>query len=249
MDQDQVATEGIPTSVREEVPVQEQAVAETAVESAPIPIQEETQDQINHRALRELKEKAEKDRDDARRQLEAYKNQQPQQQQKQPEEIVNYNVAPDDWVEGKHLNAVDKKIKQLEQQVHAYQQQNTAQTIEAKLKSQYPDFDQVVSKENIEILSTAYPELANAIGASTDLYSKASSTYTLIKKFGIGGSKANAANIDRVKQNLAKPVPTASLGTQTGESPLTKANAFADGLTPELKKQLLREMIEAEKNR
>ena len=238
--QEQVATEEIQPTNQEQTTVQE-----PPVENVPEQPQE-TQEQINHRALRELKEKAERERDEALRQLESHKT--PQQQAPQ-EQVNEYNIAPDDLVEGKHLSAVDKKIKQLEQQVQAYQQQNTTQTVETKLKAQFPDFDQVVSKENIEILSTAYPELANAIGASTDLYSKASSAYTLIKKFGIHKDQANTANIDRVKQNLAKPVPTASLGTQTGESPLTKANAFADGLTPELKKQLLREMLEAEKNR
>lgn len=253
--QDQVATKETQTSidqasadsVSQDTPQQKQTTNEN--EHQPAQVAVETQEQINYRALRELKEKAERERDDLLnrfKQMEQLQKQQPSTPQTQPEQ--DYSVAPDDLVEGKHLSAVDKKVKQLEDQLKTYQQQSATQNIEVKLKAQYPDFDKVVSKENIEIFRTAYPELATAIGSSTDLYSQATSAYTLIKKFGIDKHQSTSQNVDRVHQNLSKPVPTASLGTQQGESPLTKANAFAEGLTPDIKKQLYREMLEAEKN-
>ena len=39
------------------------------------------------------------------------------------------------------------------------------------------------------------------------------------------------------------------MSPQQGDSPLSRANAFANGLTPELRVQLIKEMEEARKNR
>jgi len=211
--------------------------------------EEVSQAELNHRALRQLKENAEKERDELRKQLENFqKQQQSIKQSDVPQEIEEeYSVHPDDIVEGKHLSAVDKKVKKLEQQLKQYQEQASVVSIESRLKAEHPDFDSVVSKENIDILRTAYPELATAIASSPDLLSKGKAAYTLIKKFGIHQTASYAPDVNKVKENLSKPAPTSSLAAQTGESPLSKANAFAEGLTPDLKKKLYREMIESSK--
>ena len=51
------------------------------------------------------------------------------------------------------------------------------------------------------------------------------------------------------QKNASKPKPLASVSPQQGDSPLSRANAFANGLTNELKAQLRKEMEEARKNR
>ena len=51
----------------------------------------------------------------------------------------------------------------------------------------------------------------------------------------------------KAQENSAKPRPMASVSPQQGESPLSHANAFANGLTPELQKQLWKEMQDAKK--
>ena len=235
--QAQVAQEEVTQPVIEEVKLDQQKEPEVAVES---------DQERNLRALRELKEKAERERDEAIAKYKGF-----QETQKKPEEAQQSQqelaINPDDLVEGKHLSAVDKKVRALEKQLQQYQQQSTMQSVETRLKAQYPDIDQVVSKENVEILRTAYPELSSALAASSDMYSKATATYTLIKKFGIHQDKNFSGAINKVKSNLSKPVSTSSIAPQRGESPLTKANAFAEGLTPDLKKKLYREMVESSK--
>lgn len=232
-------------TVTEEIATQEQHDQESEAVHVE---KEETQQEINHRALRQLKEIAEQERDELRRQLQQMEDsRKPQVQQHYEEEAYDFSIAPDDLVEGKHLSAVSKKIRQLEEQVKNYQQQTAVSGIESRLKTQYPDFDSVVTKENIEIFKTAYPDLANAIGSSSDLYSKGMSTYTLIKKFGIHQSQNMPQSVDRVRQNLSKPASSASVGAQSGDTPLSKANMFAGGLTPELKQKLYREMLECSK--
>lgn len=197
--------------------------------------------------LREKAQKAEKERDEAIRyakEIEARTKASPEI----PEEDYSVNVEEDSLVEGKHLSKVNKHIKKLEEQLKSYQQQTAMNATESKLKSQYPDFDTVVCKENLESLRYAYPEIANTINSSTDLYSKAVSAYTMIKKLGITNEDIYAEDKALAQKNASKPKPLASVSPQQGDSPLSKANAFANGkITDDLKKQLWREMNEIRK--
>lgn len=168
----------------------------------------------------------------------------------QPEEDLNFSINDDDLVEGKHLSRVDRKIKNLEAQLKQYEQRTIENVTEARLKQQYPDFEAVVSAENIANLSAAYPELAASINHTPDLYSKAVSAYTMIKKLGIA-APIDSYESDRalVQKNAAKPKSLASIDPQKAESPLSRANAFATKgpLTDEMKQQAIREMNDARK--
>ena len=197
---------------------------EVVAEAAP----KETPQQINFRNLRQQKEQAEKERDEALRALQA--------KSVAPASEENFNLASDDLVEGKHLKAQQKKLQELEGQV-----------MEAKLRAQYKDFDTVVSKENIDKLKEKYPQVAKTIGQSGDLYGKAVSAYTTIKEFGIHVEDTHQEDRERAQANSAKPRPLASVSPQQGDSPLSHANAFANGLTNDLKTQLRKEMEEARK--
>jgi hypothetical protein len=94
-----------------------------------------------------------------------------------------------------------------------------------------------------------YPELAETLGSSSNLYGKAVSAYTMIKNLGIYQEDQYSPDKQKAQANAAKPRPLASVGTQQGDSPLTRANAFAEGLTDDLKRQLRKEMAEAIKRR
>lgn len=199
----------------------------------------------NLQALRQKAERAERERDDLLRrfqEMEAAKQQVPQ-------EDYDINIGPDDIAEGKHLSKLTKKIKKLEDDNRQYQQRMDEVALETKIRTMYPDFDSVVSKSNLEALQTESPELAYAINSSNDLYSKAVSAYTMIKKLGIAVDNSFSEEKQRLAQNASKPRSIASVGPQQGDSPLSKANAFANGLTDELAKQLRKEMAEAMKNR
>jgi len=216
--------------------------------SAPEPVQEkEVSTAKNMRALREKSERAERERDAALHQLKEIEAQKAANQA--PVEDDEINIGPDDLAEGKHLSQVSRKIKKLEEQIKGYQQQTTAVSIEAKLKSAYPDFDTVVSKDNIDALKESYPEIAQSLSESQDIYSKAVSAYTLIKKLGIHVEDLYSADRAMAQKNATKPKPLASVSPQQGDSPLSRANAFANGLTEELKVQLRKEMEEARRNR
>ncbi len=238
----EVMAENQPETEPELVENQPEVVPEVAT-----PVEKPSAAQESWKALRQQKELAEK------RALEAEKRL--QESQKQPnqqaadEEDLSLNLGEDDFAEGKHLSKVDKKIQRLENQLKQYQEQSALSATEARLKAQFPDFDRILSVENMDNLQAAYPEIANTINSSNDLYSKAVTAYTMIKKLGIAPQEDVFSN-DRAlaQRNAAKPKPLASISPQQGDSPLSKANAFANGtLTDDLKKSLWKEMNEYRK--
>lgn len=213
-----------------------------------IPVVKETKDdrELNLRILREKNERLEWEKNEAIRRLqeiEASKNPTAARQMDEPDDL---GLGETDFAEGKHLSKVSRKIKELEKKVQQYEQKTASQVTEARIKSQFPDFDNVVTNENISRLQQQYPEIANTLNSSTDLYSTAVSAYTMIKKLGIVPEPVyNSLEKEKALKNLSKPRPLASLSPQQGDSPLSNANAFANGLTEDLKKQLQKEMFAA----
>jgi hypothetical protein len=204
---------------------------------------EESRQEKNFRALRESKERAERERDDAVRLIREMELQ--KQRQEIPVEEED-EMAADEIIEGRHLSKVKKEIKQLRNEVKHYQQRAQEDLTEAKIKARFPDFEKIVTPENVALLKSQEPELADSINATSDIYTKAISAYNLIKRLGISAPDNSAYEIERqhAQRNAAKPRPLTSIAPQQGESPLSRANAFANGLTDELKKQLQKEMEE-----
>lgn len=233
----------------------EDQVQDVSVEEVK-PIKAKPTPQESFKQLKEAKEREERERlrlerehnDLMRKYRELEAKNQPKKEEVAEEDTYNLSLNADDLVEGKHLSQVDKKIKSLEKQLKQYEQQTTLNTIQSRLKSQYPDFDSIVSNQNIETLKAQYPELAQTLNSSTDLYATAVSAYTMIKKFGISQTPEQIEDVKRIQTNAAKPRPLTSISPQQGETPLSRVNAFANGLTDELKEQLRKEMFAARNN-
>lgn len=198
--------------------------------------------------LKKAKIRAERERDEL---LEWKRNAEaPKLKQIESDEDLNVSINDNDYVEGKHIQKLVKKVSRLEQQTLEAQQKSYELASEARLKSQYPDIDRVLSSANIDLLRQRHPELAKTLHYNPDFYDKAVATYEMIKAKGISGeTELNSANESRIKANMAKPRSLSSLAPQKADSPLTRVNAFAEGLTPDLQKQLQKEMVEAMRNR
>lgn len=207
-----------------------------AAEQAKVAQQKTKED--NMRALREKAERLERERDEYMRKL------QEAQASKDSEDL---SIQDSDLAEGKHLKKLQSEIKRLRQESEASRQQSALTQTEIRLKSQYSDFDKVVSADNINQLRESYPELAASINSNNDLYTKAVSAYTMIKKLGIHQDPIYTSEKARIAQNATKPKPTATIAPQRSDSPLQQANSFANGLTPELRNQLRAEMEQSRK--
>ena len=211
--------------------------------------------QESFNALKKKAQQMERERDEAIRKLQQQEyerltaqHHQAKDQKPVAEEEADISIGDDDLAEGKHIHSLKRKVKRLEDALTQTKQISETNQIEARIKSHYGDFDSVVTKENLDALAAEEPEVHATIVATQDLYSKAVSAYKIIKKLGIHQEQFNEEK-EMAKKNVAKPRPLTSISPQQGDSPLSKANAFANGLTDDLKKQLYKEMIDSRKNR
>lgn len=228
-------------------PIESPQVAEEAASQPdPAPVAESTAN-LRFKTIREAREKAEQERDALAARI--TKMEAANRPQTQAPKAQDYAIDPDDYVEGKHLAKYDRDIQALKQQVEGYQQHAAAMGVENKLNAEYPDFNSVVTKENLDMLRKAYPPIGVVIDSSPDLYSKASSAYTMIKQFGFATDPAIEKQRVMAEGNVAKPRPLASVNPQQGAGALSRANEFAQGLTKERKAELNREMRECAKRR
>lgn len=237
---EQPATE-MPEQPAGETPFEQPAAQEPKVEEA----QAKNNDiEDNMRNMRLAREKAERERDELAARMREIEL--AQQKPVPPQEEQDFEVGDDDFVEGKHLSAALKKVKRLEEiAVKAEKERHrqiNEQKIHNELVSKFSDFNEVVTDKTVKLLREMDPVLAQALHENPDLKSRAVSVYSFIKQNSLHQQDKFVADKNRAQTNAAKPRPLTSVKPQQGESPLSMANAFANGLTPELKKMLNKEM-------
>lgn len=231
--EDQVLHESHEQEVLENQPQNEQQV----VENQPSQERNSVTPQESFRQLREKAERAERERDELRQMMHKMYEQNTKPKQEEPDE------DPSELIERRHLKQYDSEMKRMRQEL----QQTRQSMAEERLKTQYPDFDRVVNEQTIGEFRKRNPGLAASIAQTEDLYEKAQAAYTLIKNMGIYQEDNYGPDRHKAETNSAKPRPSNTISPQRGESPLSHANAFANGLTEDLRKQLWREMEQARK--
>lgn len=213
--------------------------------------------QQSFQEMRLKNEQLQRERDEARRviqQIEQYALQQQQQAppQKQ-EEVYAPDYDDDDIVEGRHLKneigAIKKEFSNYKQKHEQWLADQQQQFMMNQLKTKYSDFDKVVTYENCLKLKELKPEVAETLHRSTDMYNKASATYTLLKELGIYQEDTINPDIQKAQQNAAKPKGIASVSPQRGDSPLSHASAFAGELSDMDRRKIYANMVANAKRR
>jgi len=213
---------------------QQEVVLPEGLESADEAQQEvsepaEGSQEYNWKQAREQQRRLEEDNRELRRAIEEM-----QAPKAQPQQEEEFSIADDDLVEGRH-------VKMLMQKVESQLRQQKNEAVPDRLKARFPDFDDVVTKENVERLKKEEPELLASIVANPDVYAKGIAAYKLLKRTYPAGE-----NLEKEKAKLAANRTRPGSGNAAAkQSPLAEADRFANGLTPELKRQLLAEMEEA----
>lgn len=196
--------------------------------------------EINFHKLREIKEQLEREN----RELRQYYERQSKQTDSSSDED-DIGIDDDDIVDGKVVKRLYHELKELKKFKSSYEQKEIS-SIPDRLKNKFSDFDQVVTQENIEKLKHSEPELYASITSGSDLYAKGVSAYKTLKALGIVKDDLYVSQKEKVHANQSRPLSTQSI---KGQGALSDANIFANGLTPELKKQLQLEMEQAAKAR
>lgn len=137
-----------------------------------------------------------------------------------------------------------KEIKSLKSALEE-QKSRESDVVVDRLRARFPDFDAVVNPENISYLQTNNAPLAKAIASmKSDPYEQGLAAYELLKKTDWYQERQTMQDKVKMDENSKKPLSVQAVRKQ---GPLAEANRFANGLTPELKKQLQQEMAQARK--
>lgn len=202
---------------------------------------------VNIANLRAAKVKAEKESAEFKSQLEEMQRQNVTPGPTEKEEEPESTYGDEDFVEGRHLRKELDSMKRKQQEFESRQREE----IEAdQLRRNFSDFSKVMTDANADKLKELDPETFMTIASSTaSHYQRSVAAYKRIKELGIFVEDTHEQGRATAEANVNKPRPTNSVSPQSGDSPLSMANAFAGGLTDELKAQLWKEVQESAKRR
>lgn len=237
-------------------PLVQSAAAPTPppVEAVPNPI--ETSKQMNLRLMRERAEAEERKRIEIERRYADLEKQMKQQQystpQAQPHEAIkelDFNVADDELMEGKHVkqivNALKNEIKEVKNQFTQMNAQTATQSAEARFQAQYPDAQKVLSPDNIKNFASIYPEEYKSMMSNSDPYAQLKTAYNMITKFGLLDSQEEDA---RIAVNQSKPRSAASAGgSQSAQTPLSRIGDYDRRILSESDKERIRQQVASAK--
>lgn len=213
---------------------------------------QENQKEANMRILRERAEAAERRSQELERmmQMNMSQNQQSQKMKLEDDED-DFDLSDDTYIEGKHLKKYVRNLKQelknTRKQFEEYNQQNALTQAEIRLKSQFTDFDAVVSQENLKKLEMQKPALFRTILANADVYDKGYAAYELIKHSGIIEDQYSDLE-KRVEDNRMKPRSAANAAPQAGDTPLTRVGDYDRRILSEERKEQLRRQVKEAKS-
>ena len=230
----------------------EQSKEET-VEQAPQAKKEENQREYNFKLIRERAETAERRAADLEKIIHANINSQSQSQKLQvvEEDDEEIGISDDTYIEGKdfkkYVKSLKRELKATKKQFEEMHKKSSMEQAEVRLKSQFNDFDTVVSQENLERLAHAKPALYRSIMANSDIYDRGYTAYELIKNSGISANDFEQQD-RRLEDNKSKPRSAASAASQSGDTPLARVGDYDRRvLTEERKEQLRRQVEEAKR--
>jgi len=215
-------------------------------------VAKESEKEENLRILRQRAEAAERRSLELERmiQMNMSNNQQSTKVQLADAEEDDFDVSDDTYIEGKHLKkyvrGLKQELKNTKKQFEEYNQQNALTQAEMRLKSQFSDFDSIVSTENLQKLAQQKPALHRTIYANTDIYDRGYTAYELIKNSGILADQYQALD-KRVEDNRSKPRSAANVAPQSGETPLARVGDYDRRVLTEDRKDQLRRQVEEAK--
>ena len=149
-----------------------------------------------------------------------------------PEEDELSNLDPEDIITVKQAMKVsERQAKKIVQEM--LKQQEVA-SMPQKAKSQFNDFDSIMTEENIKKLETEEPEIAMFCAKAANPWE---ATYKMVKKFITPKKDVSQSKGEKkMEENMAKPASSNSVGTKT---PLQSAYMYSEADKDQLYKEML----------
>lgn len=203
--------------------IKTETIIEQPISQTPEPVQEqpkENNEEVNWRKFRQERE------NDRKAKLEAEEISRKKQEenlalQKALEAIVNKPTQPqrDDDYESEE-SKIEKKVAEAlakrDQQYQRERAERDQQELPKRLQSEFRDFNQVCTEENLDYLEYHYPEVAKPYKHMPDGYEKWEGIYKALKRFI--PNKESGKEAKKAESNLNQPTAMSRPGmTQTGD--------------------------------
>lgn len=142
-----------------------------------------------------------------------------------------FDIDDDEYIQAKHYkNAhkkTDEKLKRLEQTIAVLQAEKATEKL--------PDFDSVVTNENLNVFKSLYPHDYKSLMSNPDYDSRSVSAYNMMVRYGIADVKTDMRRDEniravekKIQSNSSRPGSSAQAFSST--SPLANASKYdADG--------------------
>jgi len=147
----------------------------------------------------------------------------------EPDELDS--LADDDILTKKQAERLAEK--RAEEQIKKILAEKEKASLPEKTRSQYQDFDQIMTLENVKKFEQTEPGLAAACASAPNPWE---ATYKIIKKFMAPDSVKPNKNDQIAEENLSKPLSSNSVGRR---GPLANANLWAEASKDELYKEMM----------
>ena len=237
---------------RQEAPLDEVVEQEQAVDT---PEQEQPQETPLQAKQRENQEASERNWRETRQALKAQeqvirelKSQLDQRNTPEQKELdILSTLSQDDLL----TRAQAERLAELKarQIVEETMKKQHASTAEERIRMKYPDFDDVLTDENIQFLRENKPSLVRSVLANSDPYAQAEAAYELAKSFCPQNNSESRENMKKLEENKAKPL--SSNAVKKPSSALDNAHAYTQDkqLTKEGRDYYYQQMQQAKKYR
>jgi len=152
-------------------------------------------------------------------------------------------MAEDDILtKAQTLKLSRKETKKLVQEtLQKFKNEMLMETLDERIRSQYPDYFSVATAENVEELKRD-PLFVKSLKGLDNPFDQARYVYEQLKYRGY--SPQDSREKRQIEENQAKPRSTQSLGSS---SPLHVANDYSAWPSKDLQNRLYQEMVEASK--
>ena len=185
--------------------------------------------------LREEGRRTKVERDEAIRLLKMIdeNNRRNQPQNKKEEDNFDINsLSDEEYSDNKVLKKVirqqQSEYKRLKEDVSHNLQVSYQRDVEHRLNSRYPDYESIVTNDNLERLKYERPSMFKSISHNPDVYDQAVSAYEAIRDFGIYKPKTFSREDSQMAKNKGKPKQSPVIPPKKKDSSLDRIDSYGN---------------------
>jgi len=155
----------------------------------------------------------------------------------QPQTSDELKIHPQEWVTGEQLEKIIEKDRKEREEMRKQEEQRQMQQ---RIRSSFPDMDDVLSQDNLAYLEYHEPEIAAGIAQIQDPYLQVANAYKTVKRLVPQMTDQDRKKMERT-QNAPSSLSDPKVSGNTGNT--AQGNYRSNRMTPQRKRELYEEML------